>query len=82
MDNILIIKLLGGHTMDQYYNPIRFDMPTMNQQPSVKKETKKSLRELEHTLKGSSGLKGNLTFANNSGDSDPESLFKGWKLSV
>lgn len=27
--------------MDQYYNPIRFDMPTMNQQPSVKKETKK-----------------------------------------
>ncbi len=48
----------------------------------VKKETKKSLRELEHTLKGSSGLKGNLTFANNSGDSDPESLFKGWKLSV
>lgn len=48
----------------------------------VKKETKKSLRNLEHTLSGGSGLKGNLSFANNSGDTDPESLFKGWKLSV
>lgn len=49
----------------------------------VKKETKKSLRNLEHTLKGTSAIRGgNLTFANNSGDTDPESLFKGWKLSV
>jgi hypothetical protein len=50
----------------------------------VKKETKKSLRSLEHTLKGGSGNfgGGNLSFANNSGDTDPESLFKGWKLSV
>lgn len=48
----------------------------------VKKETKKSLRNLEHTLSSGSGLKGNLSFANNSGDTDPESLFKGWKLSV
>lgn len=50
----------------------------------VKKETKKSLKSLEHTLNSSrsnfSG--GNLSFANNSGDADPESLFKGWKLSV
>jgi hypothetical protein len=50
----------------------------------VKKETKKSLRNLEHTLSGGgSGFRGgNLSFANNSGDTDPESLFKGWKLSV
>lgn len=50
----------------------------------VKKETKKSLRSLEHTLKGSNnGFRGGtLSFANNSGDSDPESLFKGWKLSI
>lgn len=50
----------------------------------VKKETKKSLRSLEHTLKGGSNnfRGGNLSFANNSGDTDPESLFKGWKLSV
>ncbi len=50
----------------------------------VKKETKKSLRNLEHTLSGGgNGLRGgNLTFANNSGENDPESLFKGWKLSV
>lgn len=50
----------------------------------VKKETKKSLRNLEHTLsgRGNSINGGNLSFANNSGDTDPESLFKGWKLSV
>jgi hypothetical protein len=50
----------------------------------VKKETKKSLRSLEHTLSHSGGGfgGGNLSFANNSGDTDPESLFKGWKLSV
>lgn len=50
----------------------------------VKKETKKSLRNLEHTLSGrGNGINGgNLSFANNSGDNDPESLFKGWKLSV
>ena len=50
----------------------------------VKKETKKSLSNLEHTLKssGSNLNKGNLSFANNSGDTDPESLFKGWQLSV
>lgn len=50
----------------------------------VKKETRKSLRNLEHTLSGSGNnfRGGNLTFANNSGDNDPESLFKGWKLSV
>lgn len=49
----------------------------------VKKETKKSLRNLEHTLSSRGTLNtGNLTFANNSGDTDPESLFKGWKLSV
>lgn len=50
----------------------------------VKKETKKSLRELEHTLKssGNNFNNGNLSFANNSGDTDSESLFKGWKLSV
>ncbi len=50
----------------------------------VKKETKKSLRNLEHVLKGSGNNlnKGNLSFANNSGDNDPESYFKGWKLSV
>ena len=50
----------------------------------VKKETKKSLSNLEHTLKssGSNLNKGNLSFANNSGDNDPESLFKGWQLSV
>lgn len=50
----------------------------------VKKETKKSLRNLEHTLKGSGNNLGggNLSFANNSGDNDPESFFKGWKLSV
>lgn len=50
----------------------------------VKKETKKSLRNLEHTLKGKGNNfgGGNLSFANNSGDNDPESLFKGWKLSV
>lgn len=50
----------------------------------VKKETKKSLKSLEHTLRsrGNDFRGGNLTFANNSGDSDPESLFKGWKLSV
>lgn len=50
----------------------------------VKKETKKNLRNLEHTLSGggNSFRGGNLTFANNSGDSDPESLFKGWQLSV
>ena len=49
-----------------------------------KKETKKSLSNLEHTLKssGSNLNKGNLSFANNSGDNDPESLFKGWQLSV
>ena len=50
----------------------------------VKKETKKSLRNLEHTLssRGNNLGGGNLSFANNSGDTDPESLFKGWKLSV
>lgn len=50
----------------------------------VKKKTKESLRNLEHTLSGggNSFRGGNLTFANNSGDSDPESLFKGWQLSV
>lgn len=50
----------------------------------VKKETKKSLKSLEHTLSssGSNFNGGNLSFANNSGDTDPESLFKGWKLSV
>lgn len=50
----------------------------------VKKETKKSLRNLEHTLssRGNNLGGGNLSFANNSGDNDPESLFKGWKLSV
>ena len=50
----------------------------------VKKETKKSLRSLEHTLQGGGNnfRGGNLSFANNSGDTDPESLFKGWKLSV
>lgn len=50
----------------------------------VKKETKKSIKSLERTLSGSrnSFSGGNLSFANNSGDSDPESLFKGWKLSV
>lgn len=50
----------------------------------VRKETKKSIRNLEHTLsgRGSNFNGGNLTFANNSGDNDPESLFKGWKLSV
>lgn len=50
----------------------------------VKKETKKSLRNLEHTLsgRGNNFSGGNLSFANNSGDTDPESLFKGWKLSV
>ena len=55
-----------------------------NLHPAVKKETKKSLSNLEHTLKssGSNLNKGNLSFANNSGDSDPESLFKGWQLSV
>lgn len=50
----------------------------------VKKETKKSLRSLERTLsgRGNNLNGGNLSFANNSGDTDPESLFKGWKLSV
>ena len=50
----------------------------------VQKETKKSLRNLEHTLSGRGNNLGggNLSFANNSGDTDPESLFKGWKLSV
>lgn len=50
----------------------------------AKKETKKSLKSLEHTLsgRGSNFGGGNLSFANNSGDNDPESLFKGWKLSV
>ena len=50
----------------------------------VKKETKKNLRNLEHVLKGRGNNlgDGNLSFANNSGDTDPESLFKGWKLSV
>lgn len=50
----------------------------------VKKETKKSLKSLEHTLSGRGNNFGgsNLSFANNSGDNDPESLFKGWKLSV
>lgn len=50
----------------------------------VKKEIKKSLKSLEHTLsgRGSNFGGGNLSFANNSGDNDPESLFKGWKLSV
>lgn len=50
----------------------------------VKKETKKSLRSLEHALsgRGNNFNGGNLSFANNSGDTDPESLFKGWKLSV
>ena len=52
-------------------------------QDKVKKETKKSLRNLEHTLKGDASIRGgNLTFVNNSGETDPESLFKGWKLSV
>lgn len=50
----------------------------------VKKETKKSLRNLEHTLsgRGNNFNNGSLSFANNSGEYDPESLFKGWKLSV
>lgn len=50
----------------------------------VKKETKKSIRNLENTLSssGNNFRGGNLSFANNSGDTDPESLFKGWKLSV
>ena len=50
----------------------------------VKKETKKSLKSLEHTLssRGNNFGGGNLSFANNSGDNDPESIFKGWKLSV
>ena len=50
----------------------------------VKKETKKSLKSLEHTLsgRGNNFGGGNLSFANNSGDNDPESIFKGWHLSV
>ena len=50
----------------------------------VKKETKKNLKNLEHVLsgRGNNFGDGNLSFANNSGDTDPESLFKGWKLSV
>lgn len=50
----------------------------------LKKERKSSIRELEHKLKtpGSGISSGELSFANNSGDTDPESLFKGWKLSV
>lgn len=49
----------------------------------VKKETKKSLRELENKLRGGEGFHGgSLTLANNSGSNDPESFFKGWKLSV
>lgn len=50
----------------------------------VKKETKKSLRNLENTLKSSGNNlnRGTLSFASNNGDTDPESLFKGWKLSV
>lgn len=50
----------------------------------VKKETKKSLRNLEQTLSSSgNGFRGgNMTFANNSGDADPESLFKGWKVKL
>lgn len=50
----------------------------------VKKETKKSLRNLEHVFsgRGNNFGGGNLSLANNSGDNDPESLFKGWKLSV
>lgn len=50
----------------------------------VKKETKKSLKNLEHVLngRGNNLSNSNLSFANNSGDTDPESLFKGWKLSV
>lgn len=50
----------------------------------VKKETKKSLRNLERTLssRGNTFNNSNLSLANNSGDNDPESLFKGWKLSV
>jgi hypothetical protein len=49
----------------------------------VKKETKSKLRDLETTLKGSHSFNsGNLSLANNIGDNDPESLFKGWQLSV
>lgn len=49
----------------------------------VKKETKSRIRELEHTLsKGGRITSGSMTFANNIGDNDPESLFKGWKLSI
>lgn len=50
----------------------------------VKKETKKSLKNLEHTLKGydNSYRGGSLSFANDSSGIDPESLFKGYKLSV
>ena len=50
----------------------------------VKKETKKSLRNLEQTLSSSgNGFRGgNMTFANNSGAEDPESLFKGWRVKL
>lgn len=50
----------------------------------VKKETKKSLRNLEQTLSstGNGFRGGNLSFANNSGDADPDSLFKGWRVKL
>ena len=50
----------------------------------VKKETRKSLRNLEQTLSSSgNGFKGgNMTYANNSGEADPESLFKGWRVKL
>lgn len=50
----------------------------------VKKETKKSLRNLEQTLNSTGGgfRGGNLSFANNSGDTDPESMFKGWRVKL
>lgn len=50
----------------------------------VKKETRKNLRSLEHTLKGGNNdfSGGSLSLANDGGNIDPESIFKGWKLSV
>lgn len=51
--------------------------------PKVKKENKKNLRNLEQSLKGNVSFEGgSLSFANNIGQNDPESLYKGWKLDV
>ena len=50
-------------------------------QPKVKKEVKKGLRELEHTLNGSSrNFDGNMKFV--SGVGDVESSFRNWDLDV